>query len=138
MKKLLSIATVSLLLLAGCKKAEVADTENQTENPDVMTASRKGNNSTCTINLTNLKQVIRGFGGSSAWHGQLTNADCDKLFTTLGLSILRVRIDPNNNWSDEISNAQKAMARGAIVFGSPWSPPAYMKDNNNTVLWRLR
>lgn len=133
MKKLLSIATVSLLLLAGCKKAEVADTENKTENPDVMTASRKGNNSTCTINLTNLKQVIRGFGGSSAWHGQLTNADCDKLFTTLGLSILRVRIDPDNNWSDEISNAQKAMARGAIVFGSPWSPPAYMKDNNNTV-----
>jgi len=133
MKKLLSIISASLLLLASCKKNGVADTENQTADIDVLTASRKPNNSTCTINLTSLKQVIRGFGGSSAWHGQLTNADCDKLFTTLGLSMLRVRIDPNNNWSDEISNAQKAMARGAIVFASPWTPPAYMKDNNNAV-----
>jgi glucuronoarabinoxylan endo-1,4-beta-xylanase len=134
MKKLVSIVTVSLLLLVSCKKPEVADTENQIETLNEMAAaSRKGTSSSCTINLTNLKQVIRGFGGSSAWHGQLTDADCDKLFTTLGLSMLRVRIAPDGNWADEIANAQKATARGAIVFGSPWSPPAYMKDNNNTV-----
>lgn len=132
MKKLLSVVGVSLLLLAGCKKAGNVASESKTENFDAM-AAPGGGNSTCTINLANLKQVIRGFGGSSAWHGQLTDADCDKLFTTLGLSILRVRIDPDGNWADEISNAQKATARGAIVFASPWSPPAYMKDNNNTV-----
>jgi glucuronoarabinoxylan endo-1,4-beta-xylanase len=88
---------------------------------------------TCTINLTSSLQTIRGFGGSSAWHGQLTEADCDKLFTTIGLSILRVRIDPDGLWDDEIQNAKKAAARGAIVFASPWSAPATMKDNNNVI-----
>jgi len=58
----------------------------------------------------------------------------------LGLSILRVRIDPGgkNLWGDELANAQKAIARGAIVFGSPWTPPASMKTNNNTVGGQLK
>ena len=87
----------------------------------------------CVINLAATKQTIRGFGGSSAWHGQLTDAEADTLFTTLGLSILRVRIDPDGAWADEILNAQKAQARGALVFASPWSPPAWMKDNGSTI-----
>src|SRR5215212_2967384 len=132
MNKLLSFA-VAILLLAGCKKNDKLNSQNENLAIPSAAGGPGGGSSACTINLNNLKQVIRGFGGSSAWNGQLTNADCDKLFSTLGLSLLRVRIDPNNNWSDEISNTQKAMARGAIVFGSPWSPPAYMKDNNNTV-----
>ena len=132
MKKLSSILICSLFVLSACKKTVFTTSDDGPGDVEIM-AARAGTTSACTINLTNLKQVIRGFGGCSAWHGQLTAADCDKLFTTLGLSILRVRIDPNNNWSDEISNAQKATARGAIVFASPWSPPAYMKDNNNTV-----
>ena len=135
MKKLLSFA-VSILLLAACKKNDKLSSQKENDNLAIAAAAGGpggGGGSACTINLTNFKQVIRGFGGSSAWHGQLSDADCDKLFTTLGLSILRVRIDPDGNWADEISNAQKAKARGAIVFASPWSPPAYMKDNNNTV-----
>ncbi len=88
---------------------------------------------TCTIDQTLTRQTIRGFGGASAWHGQLTTAECDALFTTLGLSILRVRIDPDGLWSDEIANAKNAQSRGAIVMASPWSPPAYMKDNVSTV-----
>lgn len=89
--------------------------------------------STVTVNLANEKQVISGFGGSSAWHGQLTDAEANSLFSTLGLSLLRIRIDPNGNWNDELINAQKASVRGAEVFASPWTPPAYMKDNNNVV-----
>jgi glucuronoarabinoxylan endo-1,4-beta-xylanase len=88
---------------------------------------------TCTINQAATRQTIRGFGGSSAWHGYLTDSECDTLFGTLGLSILRVQIDANGFWDPEIANAQKAQARGAIVFASPWSPPAYMKDNQSTV-----
>ena len=139
MKKILSLAAIAVLFLVGCKKNVNPLTENAVNDQnDVMSVATAapgggGGGSACTVNLTNLKQPIRGFGGSSAWHGQLTDADCDRLFTTLGLSMLRVRIDPDGNWADEISNAQKATARGAIVFASPWSPPAYMKDNNSTI-----
>jgi len=86
-----------------------------------------------TVDTTILHQVIRGFGGATVWNGALTDADADKLFTTLGLSICRVRIDPDENWSDDIANAQKAYARGAQVVSSTWSPPAWMKSNDSTV-----
>ncbi len=89
--------------------------------------------STCVINQALTKQTIRGFGGSSAWHGQLTVPEADALFTTIGLSILRVRIDPDGLWADEIANAQLAQARGAIVVATPWSPPAAMKDNGSVI-----
>jgi glucuronoarabinoxylan endo-1,4-beta-xylanase len=92
---------------------------------------------TCTIQQSAPRQTIRGFGGSSAWHGYLTDSECNTLFGTLGLSILRVQIDANGVWDPEIANAQKAQARGAIVFASPWSPPAYMKDNQSTIGGRL-
>jgi glucuronoarabinoxylan endo-1,4-beta-xylanase len=95
--------------------------------------SRAAGAATCVINQSSTKQTIRGFGGSSAWHGQLTVAEADALFTTIGLSILRVRIDPDGLWADEIANAQLAQARGAIVIASPWSPPAWMKDNASTI-----
>jgi glucuronoarabinoxylan endo-1,4-beta-xylanase len=55
----------------------------------------------------------------------------------IGLSILRVRIDPSpdpgghTNWATELSNANLATARGARVIATPWSPPASMKTNNN-------
>jgi glucuronoarabinoxylan endo-1,4-beta-xylanase len=129
------LATAFICMLAGCAddgvpsndsaltNSEIAGDENPVARP----------RTTCTINLASPLQTIRGFGGSSAWHGQLTDSDCDKLFTTLGLSILRVRIDPDGIWDDEIQNAKKAVARGATVFASPWSPPAGLKDNNNPI-----
>jgi glucuronoarabinoxylan endo-1,4-beta-xylanase len=49
------------------------------------------------------------------------------------LSIIRLRIDPTKAWANELSNAQKASARGAKVFATPWTPPASMKTNNNVV-----
>jgi len=92
-----------------------------------------------TINFGQEKQLIDGFGVSTAWHGAISESEADIAFlnnTTeqLGLSILRVQIDPNSsNWGNEKANALKAKNRGAIVFAAPWTPPAYMKTNKSTV-----
>src|SRR5690606_11621197 len=83
-------------------------------------------------------QTIRGFGGMNApgWIADLTSAQVDTAFGNgdgqLGLSIMRMRIDPNsNNWRIQVPAAVRAKAHGAILLASPWSPPAYMKTNNN-------
>jgi glucuronoarabinoxylan endo-1,4-beta-xylanase len=87
----------------------------------------------CTINMTANQQVMDGFGFSSAWSGQFSSTKNNALYNTLGFSLLRIRIDPNRGWNDERVNAVAAHAAGAKVLGSPWSPPANMKDNNNVV-----
>lgn len=97
--------------------------------------------SDATINLADPQQVIRGFGAASVWCGALSDTNANTLFTTWGLSLLRVRIAPNESWNsgnysvwaDELSNAQKAIARGASVFATPWTPPASMKSNGSTI-----
>lgn len=100
-----------------------------------------GNAATVDFGVTN--QTIRGFGGSSAWISNFSSGQADALFGSgsgqLGLSILRVRIDPSSdtggaaNWGTELHNAQMASARGASVIATPWTPPADMKTNSNTV-----
>ena len=90
-----------------------------------------------TINFNNQHQKIDGFGGSSAWQGQLNTAELNTLFKNgagqLGFNILRLRIDPTMAWAQEAANAKNAKALGATVFATPWTPPASMKTNNNTV-----
>lgn len=91
-----------------------------------------------TINSASVRQIIDGFGAITAWHGQLSDAEANASFRNdnnnqLGLSILRVRIDPNASWTDERVNAIKAKARGATIFATPWTPPASMKTNKNEV-----
>jgi glucuronoarabinoxylan endo-1,4-beta-xylanase len=95
---------------------------------------------TASVNFGSAAQTIQGFGGATAWMPQLTTAQADALFGNgnnqqIGLSILRVRIDPggSGNWGTELANAQAARARGAIVIATPWTPPASMKSNNNVV-----
>jgi len=96
-----------------------------------------------TVDFSSEKQVIDGFGASTAWHGAITDAEADAAFgnndvNQMGLSILRVAISPNGtstntSWNNEKLNAQKAKARGAKVMATPWSPPASMKTNSNTI-----
>lgn len=93
---------------------------------------------TVTINPAVEHQTIRGFGGMNApgWIADLTSAQVDTAFGNgdgqLGLSIMRMRIDPNsNNWRIQVPAAVRAKSHGAILLASPWSPPAYMKTNNN-------
>jgi glucuronoarabinoxylan endo-1,4-beta-xylanase len=98
-----------------------------------------------TVNLSSEQQVIRGFGGMScvAWIGDLTTDQVDKAFGNgvdqLGFSILRIRV-PNDasQFSKEVASPKRAISmHGAIVFASPWSPPASMKSNNNTISGHL-
>jgi glucuronoarabinoxylan endo-1,4-beta-xylanase len=92
---------------------------------------------TSTINFSTTHQVIDGFGGSSAWCPAYDAATADALFgnaaNQVGFTILRLRIDPNNNWATEKTNATMAKARGATVFATPWSPPPAYKTVNNVV-----
>jgi glucuronoarabinoxylan endo-1,4-beta-xylanase len=97
-----------------------------------------------TIDVGKVYQQIDGFGASSAWHGQLSVAEVNAAFDNqngnqMGLSILRVRIDPNSSsWAVEKQNAVRAKTFGAAILASPWSPPASMKTNNNTTSGELK
>ena len=93
---------------------------------------------TVNINGSTEHQTIRGFGGMNApgWIADLTSAQVDTAFGNgngqLGLSIMRMRIDPNaDRWGIQVPAAVRAKSHGAILLASPWSPPAYMKTNNN-------
>ena len=92
---------------------------------------------TCYVNVTANSQTIDGFGFSSAWSGSIGSSEAAVLFGTgsgqLGFSLLRVRIDPTESWSQEAGNAATAHNYGAKVLGTPWTPPAAMKSNNSTV-----
>lgn len=98
---------------------------------------------TATLDFGTPMQAIRGFGGSTAWMPQLTSSQAATLFGQsagdLGLSILRVRIDPGGqaNWGTELANAQQAQALGASVIATPWTPPVSMKSNANVTMGSL-
>ncbi|WP_128657564.1 carbohydrate-binding protein [Paenibacillus sp. 598K] len=89
--------------------------------------------SDAVINLADERQLIRGFGGMNhpAWIGDLTPAQRETAFGNgpgqLGLSIVRVFVDPNpNNWHREVATAKRAKELGGIVIASPWNPPDHM------------
>jgi O-glycosyl hydrolase len=94
-----------------------------------------------TIDLASQQQYIRGFGGMNfpRWAaGDLGASNIDKAFGAgdgqIGLTVLRIDIPPSSaQWSGEIATAVGAKSHGAIVFASPWSPPASMKDNGSTI-----
>jgi glucuronoarabinoxylan endo-1,4-beta-xylanase len=85
----------------------------------------------CNINMSSTQQTIDGFGFSSAWCGTLSTAKNNALYGTLGMSLLRIQIDPGGNWGDETSNASAAHAAGAKVLGSSWSAPAAWTTTGN-------
>jgi glucuronoarabinoxylan endo-1,4-beta-xylanase len=92
---------------------------------------------TCFINVGSNQQNIDGFGFSTAWCPALSSAQGSILFGTgsgqLGFSLLRIRIDPNPNWSTETAHAAMAHSFGAKVMGTAWTPPASMKTNGNVI-----
>jgi glucuronoarabinoxylan endo-1,4-beta-xylanase len=97
--------------------------------------------SASTVNGSVTHQRIDGFGAGvvflDAGLNPLSDAQMDTLYGTasnqFGLTLIRVRISPTGDFSDALENARKAVARGARVLASPWSPPANMKSNNNVV-----
>ncbi|MGC3957757.1 MAG: hypothetical protein QM813_07350 [Verrucomicrobiota bacterium] len=100
-------------------------------------------NTPCIVSWSDVRQVIHGFGGGTVFLNPsslspVTDANMNTLFGTnnasqLGLSLLRIRIDPNGSWANDLADAKKAVARGASILASPWSPPASMKDNTNLI-----
>lgn len=101
-----------------------------------------------TVDFGSANQTIQGFGGSDAWMPVMPAAEVNALFGTgageIGLSILRVRIDPSSttggaNWVTEQTNAQEAQATGnnVSIIATPWTPPAAWKSNDNTVMGQL-
>ena len=99
---------------------------------------------TVAINPGVTYQTVRGFGGfgGAGWAAELTPAQVDAAFGNgagqIGLSIMRLRIDPDaGKWSTQLASAQLAKAKGAILFATPWTPPASMKTNNSLNSGRL-
>ncbi len=95
-------------------------------------------------------QVMRGFGASSAFFGaRISEQDADWFFskdTGIGLSMLRIQIGlPTDVKADgsepttavpvatspELATAKQAIARGAQVWATAWSPPPIWKTTNN-------
>lgn len=83
------------------------------------------------IQPTQRRQVIRGFGGMThaGWIGELTPSQCATAFGNgvddLGFTILRIPVPEDSaNWGRDLVSAQAAVAKGALVFASPWNPPA--------------
>jgi O-glycosyl hydrolase len=99
---------------------------------------------TVNIDLNTTQQTIRGFGGMNfpRWIGTLTNAQVDTAFGNgagqIGLTIMRIDVPPSSgSWSGEISAAVRAKSHGAIIFATPWSPPASMKTNGSLIQGEL-
>jgi glucuronoarabinoxylan endo-1,4-beta-xylanase len=87
----------------------------------------------CTVVWNDVHQRIDGFGASSAWMApSLPDNQADMFFSTnngIGLSLLRNRIAPGGT-TTELVTMQKAQARGARVWSTPWSPATTFKTAN--------
>jgi len=99
---------------------------------------------TAYIKLDETHQVIRGFGAANIlpWRPDMTTDEINKAFGTgngqIGFSILRLRVPSDTNeFSLNIPTAQLAHSMGVTIIASPWSPPAWMKTNNNIIGGRL-
>lgn len=87
------------------------------------------------IDLGKENQLIRGFGGINfpGWIQDLNESQRATAFgngdNQLGLSVLRIHVDPNKNaWNNEVATAQYAAKQGAYIFASPWAPPSDMLE----------
>ncbi|MFH1213601.1 MAG: xylanase [Candidatus Neomarinimicrobiota bacterium] len=97
-----------------------------------------------TIDLKDIHQVIRGFGGVNmpGWINDMTPDQVNKAFGSdsgqIGMTILRIRVPyDSSKFNLEVPTAQLAKSLGAIIIASAWTPPAWMKSNNNIVGGRL-
>jgi glucuronoarabinoxylan endo-1,4-beta-xylanase len=91
-----------------------------------------------TVYLDSLRQVIRGFGAANivGWRPDMTSGQIQTAFGTgtgqLGFSILRLRIPPDSTqFSIDVPSAQAAVGMGVTLIATPWTPPAWMKTNDN-------
>jgi glucuronoarabinoxylan endo-1,4-beta-xylanase len=91
---------------------------------------------TATVNWNAVDQMIDGFGGSdNSYHADYTKAQAELFFSTtkgIGLSLLRVGAYTEPGRAVPLCKTmQEAVARGAKVWASEWSPPAAWKSNHS-------
>ncbi len=141
MRKFMPFIVASVIaFLPGCGGSGGSGSTNPPPPPPVT--------NTATVDFGTSNQIIRGFGGSDAWMPVMPDAEVNALFGTgsgeIGLSILRVRIDPSSmsagsQWDTEVANAQNAIAAGSSVsvIATPWTPPAAWKSNGSAVMGTL-
>ena len=88
-----------------------------------------------TVDLGAFEQTMDGFGVSNTYQSTaISDATADQFFDAskgIGLSIFRLGIKSDGTSWGPIGDAQKAAARGAIVWAAPWTPPANCKSNNS-------
>jgi glucuronoarabinoxylan endo-1,4-beta-xylanase len=103
----------------------------------VILAASAINAGTCTVDATTTYQYIHCIGASSAWSsigsmGTQLFAD-DTVNGHIGLTSLRARIDPTNNFSPEVSTlvSAKNVNSNILFWATEWSPPAQYKANDN-------
>ena len=101
---------------------------------------------TVTVDSTRY-QTVTGFGAAACW-GAMRPIDDVNVIKTLygedspvGLNIVRMEISPNligdvktpwdtpYDWHGYLPVIQEAKRCGAIIFGTPWSPPGEYKTN---------
>ena len=95
-------------------------------------------------------QTVTGFGAAACFGAMepIREANCIRILygpqSHVGLNIMRMEISPNlkgditaadvgwdtpYDWHGYLTVAREAKARGAIIFGTPWSPPGEYKTN---------
>ncbi len=93
-----------------------------------------------TVNSDSLMQVIEGFGCANVlifYPAGMTTAELNTAFDTtagdIGLTIMRVSIPSDSTqFSQDVPSVKLADALGVKVIATPWTPPAWMKTNDNT------
>jgi len=98
---------------------------------------------TVTVDLDSPKQTIRGFGGMlhRNWQGyDLSATDKALAFGNeagqMGLTVLRIPVNElESDWSKELATAKEVIARGGIVYATPWNPPSSMKTPYSFNRW---
>ena len=130
-EEILILPLILVLIIAGCSKKSINEPDNSIPNA-------------VYIYLDDIQQTIRGFGAANIlpWRPDMTTDEINKAFGTgdgqLGFSILRLRVPlDTNEFSLNIPTARLAYSMGVTIIASPWSPPAWMKTNNNIVGGRL-
>lgn len=98
-----------------------------------------------TVYSDSTQQKIEGFGAANivGWnpglnYGDMTTAELQTAYGDgpgqIGLTIMRVRIPPDSTqFAINVPSCKFVDGMGGKVIATPWTPPAWMKTNNNTV-----
>lgn len=106
----------------------------------IMPASEASAASDVVVNTEIEYQTIQGFGGINhpEWTGSdLSASQRQTAFgngdNELGFTVLRVFVNPNKDeWYKALETAKFAQQQGAVIFASPWEPPASMAESGGS------